>query len=56
MGISALGAVNSVNTKHSMPLSGRGPDWSIIPSSGKSSKSKAEFTDEIKELTRKDVK
>ena len=41
MGISALSAVNSVNTKHSMPLSGRGPDWSIIPSSGKSSKSKA---------------
>ena len=53
MGISALGAVNSVNTKHSMPLSGRGPDWSIIPSSGKSSKSKVEFTDEIKELARK---
>ena len=53
MGISALGAVNSVNTKHSMPLSGKGPDWSIIPSSGKSSKSKAEFTDEIKELARK---
>ena len=53
MGISALSAVNSVNTKHSMPLSGRGPDWSIIPSSGKSSKSKAEFTDEIKELARK---
>ncbi len=53
MGISALSAVNSANTKHSMPLSGRGPDWSIIPSSGKSSKSKAEFTDEIKELARK---
>ena len=53
MGISALGAVNSVNTKHSMPLSGKGPDWSIIPSSGKSSKSKAEFTDKIKELARK---
>ncbi|MEY8268415.1 hypothetical protein AALA79_18870 [Lachnospiraceae bacterium 64-25] len=31
----------------------QGPDWSIIPSSGKSSKSKAEFTDEIKELARK---
>lgn len=53
MGISALSAVNSVNTKHSMSLSGRGPDWSIIPSSGKSSKSKAEFTDEIKELARR---
>ena len=36
-----------------MPLSGRGPDRSVIPSSGKSSKSKAEFTDEIKELARK---
>ena len=53
MRISALSAVNSVNTKHSMPLSGRGPDWSIIPSSGKSSKSKAEFADEIKELARR---
>ena len=53
MRISALSAVNSVNTKRSMPLRGRGSDWSIIPSSGKSSKSKAEFTDEIKELARK---
>ena len=53
MGISISGMVNSVNTKQSMLLSGRGPDWSIIPSSGKSSKSKAEFTDEIKELARK---
>lgn len=53
MGISALSTVNSANTKQCMSLSGRGPDWSIIPSSGKSSKSKAEFTDEIKELARK---
>ncbi len=53
MGISISGMVNSSNTKQSMLLSGRGPDWSIIPSSGKSSKSKAEFTDEIKELARK---
>lgn len=53
MGNSALSAVNSVNTKHSMPLSGRKPDWSIIPSSEKNSKSKAEFTDEIKELARR---
>ncbi len=53
MGISALSTVNSINTKQRMSLSGRGPDWSIIPSSGKSSKSKAEFTDEIKELARK---
>ena len=52
MGISALGAVNSVNTKHSMPLSGKGPDGSIIPSFGKSSKSKAEFTDQFNVLAR----
>ncbi len=53
MGISALSTANSANTKYHMSLGGRGPDWSIIPSSGKSSKSKAEFTDEIKELARK---
>ena len=54
MGISALSTANSANTKYHMSLSsGGGPDWSIIPSSGKSSKSKAEFTDEIKELARK---
>lgn len=53
MGISALSTANYANTKYHMSLSGRGPDWSIIPSSGKSSKSKAEFTDEIKELARK---
>ena len=53
MGISISGMVNSSNTKQSMLLSARGPDWSIIPSSGKSSKSKAEFTNEIKELARK---
>ena len=53
MGISALSTANYANTKYRMSLSGRGPDWSVIPSSGKSSKSKAEFTDEIKELARK---
>ena len=53
MGISVSSTVNSANTKYHMSLGGRGPDWSIIPSSGKSSKSKAEFTDEIKELARK---
>ncbi len=53
MGISALSTANSANTKYHISLSSRGPDWSIIPSSGKSSKSKAEFTDEIKELARK---
>ena len=54
MGISITGTVNSANTKYRMSVSsGGGPDWSIIPSSGKSSKSKAEFTDEIKELARK---
>ena len=53
MGISALSTANSANTKYHMSLGGRGPDWSIIPSSGKSSKSKGEFTDENKELARK---
>lgn len=53
MGISVSSTVNSANTKYHMPLSSGGPDWSIIPSSGKSSKTKAEFTDEIKELARK---
>lgn len=53
MGISVTSTVNSANTKYRMSLSSGGPDWSIIPSSGKSSKTKAEFTDEIKELARK---
>ena len=53
MGISVSGTVNSANTKYYTSLSGEGPDWSIIPSSGKSNKTKAEFTDEIKELARK---
>lgn len=53
MGISALSTANYANTKYHKSLSGGGPDWSVIPSSGKSSKSKAEFTDEIKELARK---
>lgn len=53
MGISALSTANSANTKYHISLSSRGPDWSIIPSSGKSSKSKVELTDEIKELARK---
>ena len=54
MEISVSSTVNFANTKYHMSLSsGGGPDWSIIPSSGKSSKSKVEFTDEIKELARK---
>ena len=44
---------SDLNTKHSMSLSSRGPDWSLIPSAGKSNKSKAEFADEIKELARR---
>lgn len=36
MGISALSIANSANTKYHMSLNGGGgPDWSIIPSSGK---------------------
>lgn len=54
MGISISGAGNTVNTKQRISLSGGGgPDWSVIPSSGKSGKSTAEFTAEIKELARK---
>lgn len=54
MGISISGAGNTANTKQRISLSGGGgPDWSIIPSSGKSSKSKAEFTSEIRELAQK---
>ena len=54
MGISVSNTVNSANIKCHMSLnSSGGPDWSIIPSSRKSSKSKGEFTDEIKELARK---
>ena len=53
MGISVSSTLNSANTKHSMSLSSRGPDWSLIPSAGKSNKSKAEFADEIKELARR---
>ena len=54
MGISVSNTVNPTNTKYRMSLSSGGePDWSIIPSSGKSSKSKAEFTDEIKKLAQK---
>ncbi|HBA49508.1 MAG TPA: hypothetical protein DCZ91_17265, partial [Lachnospiraceae bacterium] len=53
MGILVSSTVNSGNTKYHKSLSSGGPDWSVIPSSGKSSKSKAEFTDEIKELARR---
>ena len=54
MGISVSSTINSSNTKYHTSLSSSGePDWSVIPSSRKSSKSKVEFTDEIKELAQK---
>lgn len=54
MGISVSNTANTANTKHRISLSGNGgPDWSVIPSFGKSSKTKAEFIDEIKELAQK---
>lgn len=53
MGMMVSSMVNSVNPKHSMSLSSRGPDWSLIPSAGKSGRSKAEFTEEIRELARR---
>lgn len=55
MGISISSTVNCANTRYRTSLNGGGPDWAMIPSAGKSSKSKAEFTDEIKELARKAV-
>ena len=53
MGISISGMVNSVNPKRSMSLSGRGPDWSLIPSAGKSGRARAEFMEQIKEVARR---
>ena len=53
MGISVSSTVNLANTKQRMSLGGRELDWSLVPSAGKNSKSKAEFADEIKELARR---
>ena len=53
MGISISNATSSAITKYSAsPRSGE-PDWSMIPSAGKSNKSQAEFVSEIKELAQR---
>ena len=41
------------STKYSESLRSGEPDWSMIPSAGKSSKSQAEFVSEIKELAQR---
>ena len=48
MGISISNAANSAITKYSASLRNGEPDWSMIPSAGKSNKSQAEFVAEIK--------
>lgn len=53
MGISHINNTNAGN-KQFITLTNNGePNWSIIPSAGKSGKSKAEFVNEIKELAQK---
>ena len=49
MGISISNATSSAITKYSESLRSGEPDWSMIPSAGKSNKSQAEFVSEIKE-------
>ena len=53
MGISISNAANSAITKYSASLRNGEPDWSMIPSAGKSNKSQAEFVSEIKELAQR---
>ena len=43
MGISISNATSSAITKYSELLRSGEPDWSMIPSAGKSNKSQAEF-------------
>ena len=53
MGISISNATSSAITKYSESLRSGEPDWSMIPSAGKSNKSQAEFVSEIKELAQR---
>lgn len=53
MGISISNATSSAITKYSVSLRSGEPDWSMIPSAGKSNKSQAEFVSEIKELAQR---
>ena len=53
MSVSVSGSVSSIKDI-TIATTGKGePNWSYIPSAGKSNKSKAEFTSEIKELAKK---
>lgn len=53
MGISISNATSSAITKYSESLRSGEPDWSMIPSAGKSNKSQAEFVSGIKELAQR---
>ena len=53
MGILISNATSSAITKYSVSLRSGEPDWSMIPSAGKSNKSQAEFVAEIKELAQR---
>ena len=55
MGISHISNTNSGKTQYATATINGEPNWSIIPTAGKSNKSKAEFVNEIKELARKDA-
>lgn len=53
MSVSVRGSVSSIKDV-TIATTGKGePNWSYIPSAGKSNKSKAEFTSEIRELAKK---
>ena len=54
MGISHISKANIGAQLITLTKNGE-PNWSIIPSAGKSSKSKSEFVNEIKELAQKDA-
>ena len=53
MSVSVSGSISSIKDV-TIATTGKGePNWSYIPSAGKSNKSKAEFTSEIRELAKK---
>ena len=53
MSVSVSGSASSIKNV-TIATTGKGePNWSYIPSAGKSNKSKAEFTSEIRELAKK---
>lgn len=56
MGISMSGVENIAKAGFSALMNSRDPNWSVIPSAGKSNKSKAEFMNEIRELAGKAAK